>query len=506
MVNPESSCNDKIGYPYNLYKMNSNRYCVISAVGHNSLHRLWIADKAMVGFDLHLLVYDNSVDTFKDDSEYVCHMKGQKLWLTYQYISQHSELIDKYDYFFIPDDDIKMQAKDIMRLFECMEKYELKIAQPSLRCSYFSWSHVLRDNCCRLRYTNFVEMMVPCFSREALKTVLFTFNENFTGWGTETHWPLLIKTNHKDMAIIDEVSVMHTRPIQSGTSFHRRELYDYHKKFNLVTTVEEYCYLECNDRNLVLTNRDKYNYYKNNLLFYSDRMIMPDNKFGLEGLSGVIQFLVDLSDISNVKKLEDRAESLLANAFKHIYQLKDDMYFEHGITGFSWLIERLYATGHIEENPEEILKEIDIYIAQYVSENRNELSEVEIAGVGMYYVAKVKNRPTKHNLEILSNVVSMLPKEVSDESFLLDVLLLKQSCGYNIKNEIKEIRNSICEKKCTQVNHVYDLFKYYQLTMDEDIRVILANALVELPRRLLTIRDARHLAEILSYNINNPKS
>ena len=55
---------------------------------------------------------------------------------------------------------------------------------------------------------------MPCFSREALNKVLFTFNENETGWGTETHWAELINASQRDMAVIDEVSVVH--PIGTG--------------------------------------------------------------------------------------------------------------------------------------------------------------------------------------------------------------------------------------------------------------------------------------------------
>ena len=80
-------------------------------------------------------------------------------------------------------------------------------------------------------------MMVPCFSREALNKVLFTFNENETGWGTETHWPVLIDASQRDMAVIDEVSVVHTRPIQSGQAIHNRELAAYLRKYNLSTKV-----------------------------------------------------------------------------------------------------------------------------------------------------------------------------------------------------------------------------------------------------------------------------
>ena len=168
----------------------SKRNCVISAVGKNSLHRMWT--KGDEDFDLHLIVYDDSLEQFRHDAKYAYHIKGYKLKVIYKYLEANPQFKDMYDYFFLPDDDILMDTVTINALFEAMKRYDLKIAQPALRMSYYTWPHTLYDRYSKLRYTNFVEMMVPCFCREALQKVLFTFNENETGWGTETHWPLLM--------------------------------------------------------------------------------------------------------------------------------------------------------------------------------------------------------------------------------------------------------------------------------------------------------------------------
>lgn len=218
--------------------MKTNRDCVISAVGRESLHRKWLEGKP--DFDLHLIVYDDSLERFRGDAGHVCHIKGYKLKSVYRYLAARPELLGRYEYFFIPDDDILMDAATINALFAAMRHYRLKIAQPALCRSYYTWGHTLRDRYCRLRYTDFVEMMAPCFSREALEKVLFTFNENETGWGTETHWPLLTDAGPRDMAIVDEVGVVHTRPIRSGQPLHCRELAAYLRKYNLTTKVRMY--------------------------------------------------------------------------------------------------------------------------------------------------------------------------------------------------------------------------------------------------------------------------
>ena len=60
------------------------------------------------------------------------------------------------------------------------------------------------------------------------------------GWGAECHWAQLIGTNHRDMAILDEVTVQHTRPIQSGQPLHQDELVAYLKKYNLSMQIFDY--------------------------------------------------------------------------------------------------------------------------------------------------------------------------------------------------------------------------------------------------------------------------
>lgn len=100
--------------------------CVISAIGRNSLHRKWLEGEPH--FDLHLIVYDDSMEKFRGDTAYICHLKGYKLKVIYQYLSAHPELQGRYDYFFLSDDDILMNAATINALFEAMCHYRLKIA------------------------------------------------------------------------------------------------------------------------------------------------------------------------------------------------------------------------------------------------------------------------------------------------------------------------------------------------------------------------------------------
>lgn len=216
------------------YKKNA----VFVPVGKDSLHRQLL--KGDADFDLHLLIYDGSYNKFCNDSDFVACDAGYKMDMIYRYLHRHPELFEKYEYFFLLDDDIVISTEDVNRLFSMMREYQLKIAQPSLVMSYYTYKHTAFHPFYILRYTNFVEMMMPCFSRDALKAVLPTFEQKIRWCGIEMHWPVLVGSNHKDMAIVDAVSAKHTRPVQSWNSLSQLQQDNYLKKHNLSWSIEMY--------------------------------------------------------------------------------------------------------------------------------------------------------------------------------------------------------------------------------------------------------------------------
>lgn len=202
------------------------KHCVIAVVGCNSLHREWI-DKSP-GFDLHLIVYDDSYEKFRDDTPYITKAKGAKFNLISQYLSS-SDIIQQYEYFYLPDDDILIDGDNIRRLFSYMKDYQLMLAQPAISNYYISHPHTMKRPASKFRYTNFVEIMQPCFSRAALQQVLFTFSASKSGWGIDFHWPKLLNADKRNMAIIDDIISFHTRPVQSS---HGNELAEYLNKYD----------------------------------------------------------------------------------------------------------------------------------------------------------------------------------------------------------------------------------------------------------------------------------
>lgn len=381
-----------------------HRNCLIAAVGVSSLHREWI--EGCCDFDIYLLVYDNSAQKWNNDNVNIISMKGYKLKMVYDYLNMNPELYAKYDYFLLADDDIRMSSCDINHIFSAMKKYDLKIGQPTLACSYYSWPHTLHHPMCKIRYTNFIEMMIPCFASDVLKNILFTFNENATGWGCETHWPILINSNHKDMAVIDEVKVIHTRKIQSWKKIQFEDQMSYSHKYGIITEIKEYGFIPSSSHLNKLFAKDKYDYLSRALTIWINEGVLRPRTMGMDGLCGYILLLINMAKITNARNYLDNANVLLSKGL-NMGCLKHDMTLRSGLIGCCSMLEELLKDRIIENSPIEFFNEADSYIVEYVK-NNNALSLEELASVGYYLLKKKKN----YHVSSYDNLVHTFAKQI----------------------------------------------------------------------------------------------
>ena len=330
------------------------RNCVISAVGCNSLHRGWVKDAAERSFDLHLIVYDNSFARYCRDADYVSYRKGFKLRLVYDYLRAHPDYIEAYDYFFIPDDDIQASSEEIETLFRLMDAYKLQIAQPALRHSYFTHPITLRKPLSILRHVNFVEMMLPCFSREALKRVFTTFDANESGWGVEFHWEKLIGKEPRRMAIIDAVSMIHTQPVKQGRTENFREMQEYVTAHGLDTRQETY--------DVVLRpSVEKDDYY--NVMNYLDTLRLIAQKLlltikmgeikrvGLDGQTGIALFLLEVARWTEDKNFYDLGRYILQTVKKQTDDIPQKPSFFENEEGILWAFRYVSTDNHPSHLP-----------------------------------------------------------------------------------------------------------------------------------------------------------
>ncbi len=190
------------------------RNLVIVRAGDESRHPAWLESASARNWDLIVSYYDNSADKFRQADVLRFDAKGPKYPPLGRLLADQAVLVARYDYIWLPDDDLECGAAEIDRLFDTCRDYDLWLAQPALTAdSQFTWPATLRNPCCRLRFTNFVEIMMPCFQRAFLERCRPSFLRSESGWGLDFLWPQLARSTPRRIAIIDDVAVAHRRPL-----------------------------------------------------------------------------------------------------------------------------------------------------------------------------------------------------------------------------------------------------------------------------------------------------
>lgn len=188
---------------------------IVVRCGDSSLHEKWVSEDA--NYDIAVSYFGNEAKFELDQLAYFHPYKGSK-WEGLNNFFQTTDIWKEYDAIWIPDDDIDTDVQTLNRFFELFHENNFDLAQPSLdHRSYFSWALLLQNSNFKYRKTNFVEVMIPCFSKEAFKKVYSTFSENKSGWGLDFLWPQILG-EQANIAVIDEVAVFHTRPVGSAGS------------------------------------------------------------------------------------------------------------------------------------------------------------------------------------------------------------------------------------------------------------------------------------------------
>lgn len=127
--------------------------------------------------------------------------------------------ISQYDYLIITDDDIVVHDAFIDVYIDSLEKYDLKLAQPSrTRFSYNAHPIVLQKKNTSARITNFVEIgPIFSFHKSIYKDVLPFPTEAEMGWGLDFIWPKIGEKNNFNLGIVDLIAVDHSYRPQSKT-------------------------------------------------------------------------------------------------------------------------------------------------------------------------------------------------------------------------------------------------------------------------------------------------
>ncbi|MBB2191929.1 DUF707 domain-containing protein [Gluconacetobacter azotocaptans] len=198
----------------------ARRNLVIVRAGRESHHLDWARDIELSDrtWDLCVSFYGPD-DAFSEigECDFSILQNKDRKWPAIAALFGEQSPFWQYDYVMMPDDDIAMTWSDINRCFEVMKDYGLYLAQPALASdsprNHFSHPLTLHHQGTVLRYTSFVEVMVPIFSRDAIRLCLPSFVTSDSGWGLDWAWQSMLGYPKRRSAIIDEVVVRHMRPV-----------------------------------------------------------------------------------------------------------------------------------------------------------------------------------------------------------------------------------------------------------------------------------------------------
>jgi hypothetical protein len=193
------------------------RNLVFVRCGANSLHRKLYPLPADRNWDCALSCYDTPLEADGDEAEFVFTGAVSK-WDAFSQIRfDHPEFgFDAYERFFLVDEDVDFaRAADIVRLFDIAAHYDLAACQPALSPQSFAvWSITRQHPSWFMRQTNFVECMVPVLSADAVDVLEGDIRDAVSGCGLDLVMAKVLGPGRR-MAVIDAVTVTHTKPVDS---------------------------------------------------------------------------------------------------------------------------------------------------------------------------------------------------------------------------------------------------------------------------------------------------
>jgi hypothetical protein len=171
-----------------------------------------VHDSSERNFDIALNLYAEADKRCWDESEYVYTGGISKYKAALQFISE--ELLGKYEGFIFLDDDLKVTYSQLSRFLAYCSAHRFGLAQPSLTPdSSYSHKHLVNVSERGWRPVHLVEVMCPYFSRDALRTALYTFDLSDSSWGLDFIWPRLFSFTP---VVVDEFTITHIQETGTG--------------------------------------------------------------------------------------------------------------------------------------------------------------------------------------------------------------------------------------------------------------------------------------------------
>ena len=161
-----------------------------SAGDNTNFDNIWIGDN--MNYDIYVIYYNDNNEIFekyKSKVKFIEKRKGSKFQNFLYFYNKYPEIISQYEYFFILDDDIIFDINDINTMFEVANKYNLSICGPTYLNNKDKGTNgpgkdIYKPNTL-LTYTNFIEVGIPLFNKNALDNLMKVLHPSLIGWGID---------------------------------------------------------------------------------------------------------------------------------------------------------------------------------------------------------------------------------------------------------------------------------------------------------------------------------
>ena len=157
--------------------------------------------------------YGDMEKGYSDTAPYFHYAEGGKWSGIHDFFLKYPELLNRFEYFWLVDDDILAESETVRRFVDIVSNEGFQLAQPALTPQSY-WAHriTLENPFFEYRLTNFVELMMPIMRRDFLLRVLPIFKGRHAAMGMDFFWQQLTDEPFKDVAIIDAAPMTHSRP------------------------------------------------------------------------------------------------------------------------------------------------------------------------------------------------------------------------------------------------------------------------------------------------------
>ena len=242
---------------FHTYKTSGN--AIIVCAGDNSFHfsddwgnkkRNYVLCVVYYGEDTQIL------EKYKNNCDIIYHCQGMK-WRLIQKVLRSNDWWQTFERIAFPDDDLIFQQppheaplvqafEQLNKLFAIGREKQFALWQPSLSGLYTVHDILKSQPQCMYRYVNFVESMIPFFSKAAFDTCYksIMYRNIIMGWGLDDVWATLLLSddNQRQLAIIDDIVVIHTKPVgekyPTGVDPHK-EMRELKKYFSIKTKIAQ---------------------------------------------------------------------------------------------------------------------------------------------------------------------------------------------------------------------------------------------------------------------------